>query len=409
MSRKILLMAAIPALASFAYWTLRLAWADHLSRKADLQAVVRAVALAAGDADIRLRLAARQQAEGIDPVAALEAATRLDPRNADAWMRLGLAEEMHGDFRHAGSHLLDAARVSRQFAPRWALTNYYFRRGDEEQFWHWARESLLMGYGDLNPIFRLCWNMGQDASMMERILPERNSVLNAYVQYWMQQAKPATAEGAAIGLAAMATPDDQSTLVTWCNRQIDAGSVPATVQVWNTLCTRHLLPYAPLDRNRAPLTDGDFAALSTNGGFAWRLPETSGVTSGRNRTTAYLWVAFSGDQPETCAPLVQFIPTAPGATYKVRYEYRTAGLPSVSGLRWTVFDASTGAGLAVSSWLAAADWRREEMSFSAPASGMVRLSLTCQRVPGATRLEGSLNLRRLSLNESQGEYRRTAP
>jgi hypothetical protein len=39
-----------------------------------------------------------------------------------------------------------------------------------------------MGYGDLKPVFRLCWNMSQDAGLIfERAIPERREVLDAYV------------------------------------------------------------------------------------------------------------------------------------------------------------------------------------------------------------------------------------
>jgi hypothetical protein len=398
-ARQIVLLAAIPAMILVAYWPLRLAWADHLSRAADAETVARAVRLSPGDADIRLKLAAAQQAAGADPSAALKAAAALDPGNAEAWMRLGAAAELRGDLQTAECSLLRAARASRQFAPRWALANYYFRRGDSAHFWPWARESLLMGYGDLNPVFRLCWNMSQDAeAVFARAIPERRAVLNAYVLFLMQQDRRAASEPVAVKLAASATPEDQTTLIEWCNWQLGAGAAAAPLEVWNTLCARHLLPYAPLDRDRAPLTDGGFAAESVGGGFAWRLAPGPGVTIGRNPSPRYLWVAFSGDQPEWCAPLWQFVPVTPGASYGFRFEYHTSELPPASGLRWNVFDARTGVDLSADSpWLSSPDWKRAEVRFTAPATGLVRLTLTCKRQPGATRIEGSVELRDLSM------------
>jgi hypothetical protein len=52
---------------------------------------------------------------------------------------------------------------------------------------------------------------------------------------------------------------------------------------------------------------------------------------------------------------------------------------------------------AASPWLSNTDWKPEEVRFTAPDSGLVRLTLICQRVQGATRIEGSLELRRLAL------------
>ena len=229
-----------------AYWTLRLAWADHLSRSAGAAAVARAVRLAPGDADFRLRLAAAQQAAGVDPTAALEAAVAADPGNAGAWMRLGLGAEMRGDPHAAENSLLEAARASRQFAPRWALANFYFRRGDEAQFWRWARESLRIGYDDVSPVFRLCWHMRPDAGLiLARAIPERRPILDAYLWFLMQGGRLAVSAPVAARLAASATMVDRPALIAWCNAQLDAGSVAATLDVWNMMCARHLLSYPP--------------------------------------------------------------------------------------------------------------------------------------------------------------------
>jgi hypothetical protein len=137
---------------------------------------------------------------------------------------------------------------------------------------------------------------------------------------------------------------------------------------------------------------------SIGGGFAWRFPPAPGVTVGRNRSPRYSWIAFSGDQPETCAPLWQYVPVTPGASYRLRFDYHTSELPSASGLRWSVFDARTGINLAPESpWLYSLDWKPEEVRFTAPAAGLVRLTLICQRMSGATRIEGSLELRGLAM------------
>jgi len=397
--RKLLFSAVIPALAFVAYWPLRLAWADHLSRARDPETVARAVILAPGDADVLLKLSDLQQAAGMDATPALLSAAALDPRNASTWTRLGLAAEMLGDFPTAESRLLEAARASRQFAPRWALANYYFRRGDAERFWPWVRESLLIGYGDLNPVFQLCWHTSEDAGLIfTRAIPDRREALSAYVRFLMQEGRLATSEPVALKLATQATMEDQETLLLWCNRQLDAGAVPATVEVWNALCARRLIPYAPLKRDRTPLTDGDFGAEFGAAGFAWRVTPGTGVAIGRNRSPQYLWVAFDGDQPEWCAPLQQFVPVRPHASYLVRFEYHTSELPAASGLRWSAFDARSGIDLAIASpWLSSPDWKGGELRFTAPPGGLVRLALTCRRLPGATRIEGSAALRHVSI------------
>ena len=392
-------LAAIPALTFAGYWSLRLAWADHLSRAADPETVERSVRLVPGDADIRIRHANQSEAAGADPSPALQSAAALDPANATVWVRLGLSAEMRGDLGAAERSLLRAARASRQFEPRWTLANYYARRADPAHFWPWARDSLLMAYADLNPVFQLCWSMSQDSTViLECAVPPRRSVLNAYLGFLLRENKLAAAQPVAARLAALATSEDRPALTAWCNQQLDRGSVPAAVQIWNTLCERRLLPYAPLDANCAPLTDGDFAAEPLGGGFAWRLAPLAGVAAGRNPSPRYLWFSFNGEQPEACEPLAQFLPLAPGARYRLRFAYRTSEIGEESGLCWRVFDARTGASMAASPWLSSPDWKTAELDFTtAPATVLARLTLTCRRLPGATRIEGGLSLRGFSL------------
>lgn len=398
--RKVSCAALALAAACAAYWPLRLAWAEHCSRAAAPETVARAVRLAPGDADFRLRLANAREAAGADPIPALEAAAALDPGNAAVWMRLGLAAELHGDFATAGRCLLEAARVSRQFEPSWTLANYYCRRNDPAHFWPWVRAALDMAYGDFNPVFELCWNMSRDGGqILARAIPERRAILNPYLWYLLQKNRLDAAAPVAAKLAALATPDDQAALLAWCDRRLEAGAVAAALEVWNTMCARRLLPYPPLDAGGAPLTDPGFASAPLGGGFGWRRPALAGVASGRHPAPAYVWFSWNGKQPESCEPLAQLMPLAPGARYRLRFEYRTNDIPLESGLRWRVFDSRTNADLAAGSpWLSSPDWKRDEFSFAATADTMLaRLALTYQRLPGATRIEGSLDLRRLSL------------
>jgi hypothetical protein len=376
-------------MAFLIYWSGRLAWADHLARAGDPAAI----RLAPGDADIRLRLAGYS-------ADALKAAAALDPGNADTWVRLGLAAEMRGDARAAESYMLEAARVSRQFAPRWTLASYYFRRGDRTHFWPWANEALAVGYGDLDALFELCWKMSPDGREIRALaVPDRAPVLNAYTHFLVRTGRLPASEPVAGALAAAATRDDLSTLSYWFNVQLDRGSVPAAVTVWNLLCTRHLLPYPPLDPNRAPLTDGDFQAPSpVVGGFAWRLPSVEGITAAFERQQRILRVEFNGNQPEACAPVMQYLPVSVGAAYRFDFEYRTAEIGPGGGLQWGVFDARTGTDVTDQSpWLSSNDWRYAEVRFHAPESGVARLTVVARRMPGQIRIAGSVELRGLAM------------
>jgi hypothetical protein len=143
-----------------------------------------------------------------------------------------------------------------------------------------------------------------------------------------------------------------------------------------------------------------FWAVLGSPGISASAPERiqASVVIGRNRSPRYLWVAFNGEQPETCAPLVQFVHVTPAASYDLLYQYHTSELPPASGLRWSAFDPRTGIDLTTASpWLSSPDWKTDEARFIAPAAGLVCVALICQRVHGAARIDGSVALRRVSM------------
>lgn len=98
---------AAAAFSTGAYWSMRLAYADHLRRKPDGEAVRRAIRLAPGDARTCRRWAALEP--GVS-VPALRAAVARDPRDSSAWIELGLEAERRGDLPMAEKCLLEAAR-----------------------------------------------------------------------------------------------------------------------------------------------------------------------------------------------------------------------------------------------------------------------------------------------------------
>jgi hypothetical protein len=251
-----------------------------------------------------------------------------------------------------------------------------------------------MGYGDLNPVFRLCWNMRQDAGIiLARAIPERRAVLNAYVLFLMQEGRLAASEPVAAKLAALATSDDQWTLIAWCNRQLDAGAVPAALEVWNTLCARHLLPYAPLDRDRAPLTDGDFRRRP------WRRLRVAagpwpGVTMGRNRSPRYLWVAFQRRSTGNVRAAVAIRTRDTGR--ELQFAFRVPHIGTAVRQRFALERIRRADGHRSGGRLALAfqpGLEARGTAFHGAGRGLVRLTLTCQRLPGATRIEVRWSLR----------------
>jgi hypothetical protein len=391
-------------LCAAAYWTLRLAYADHLAGSKVPEDIARATRLAPANSRYWLLWADGLELAGEHSGDAVERAVSANPQEAAVWIQAGLRAEMDGNYRRAEHDLLEAARLSRQYAPRWTLANFYFRRDDPEKFWRWTHSAGEWAYGDRTPLFQLAWAASQDAStILERAIPDTAPSLSAYLGFLIETNRLEAAEGVAARLAPVATGESRSVLLTYINRQIDSQRPAPGLNAWNTLCARGLLPYPALDASHGRLlTNGDFAQPPLGSGFDWRVPQIEGVASVRSGSPAYVRLAFSGKQPEDCRPLSQLLSVTPGAAYKLRFEYQTEGIPVEAGPRWRIYDATGHTELpGHSPLLASDDWRTEAASFTAGTdTRWVWVTLGYQRMPGTTRIEGSLTLRNISLEEA---------
>ena len=141
------------------YWSVRLAWADRLSRDRGLASRERAVRLAPLSATLHERLADLR-----DALPDWQTAASLDPANADQFERLGQQAEMAGDFALAERSLLRAVELSRLYQPRYLLAQYYFRRQNRAAWERWSREAFAVAPGDVTPLLELAWRMTPTAA-----------------------------------------------------------------------------------------------------------------------------------------------------------------------------------------------------------------------------------------------------
>ena len=369
--------------------TAMLGWEDHLSRAGSRDAVETAIRLAPGDGRNYVALASLG---GADRSLPLDKAVNASPYNSQAWIALGLDAEFQGDRIRAERCLLQAARVDRTYAPRWSLANFYFRVNSREKCLPWLREAARMSYGDPRPLAQLAWNLAEDAPGALAALSDRPPVLESYVSLLLDHGRLGPAEVAAGKLLDTAGKGAAGAALIYCDRFLDAGRPEASLRLWNRMATARCIPLPPLDADRGPhLTNGDFASQPLSRGFDWRPQGVAGVEMVRQLAGGGLRLSFSGEQPESCMLLLQRVALAPGRRWRLRFEYRSQGMPADTGLRWR----TTGA-----EWPAPASdaWSEVAFEFRTPASGnVVPLVLAYERAPGTTRTEGSFWLRRLRL------------
>lgn len=394
--RRFTALVALASLGTAAYWTLRLAYADRLFHTGVSTAVARARELAPGNATYFTAA----EDSGERPV--LEAAVALHPYYAQGWIELGLAAELAGDTARAEHLLLEAARVDKTYEPRWTLANFYFRRGDRQGLWRWAKKALEIAYQDQTSLFLLCWRMSSDpAEILSGAIPNQPRSLAQYLSFLIQRENLDAAEAVGDLLAPQAGEAETPLLLFYCDRLLQKGRDRPALRFWNTLCLRHRIVRQPLQPGSGvSLTNGDFSAVPLETAFDWRLPRAEGIAFVVPAGPAGgLRASFSGRQPEASRVLEQVLPLLPSRRYRLRFSYRTEGIAAGSGLRWEVARLTGGEWSAGSADLYGENWKQEEFDFTTPPDmGLGRLALSYRRALGTTRIEGSVWLRQVSLD-----------
>jgi len=376
---RIINVAALLVIAIAMVYSIRLAIADTAFRKQTPEGVARALQILPDRASYLLLRALQMDYDGQDSTALLETAARVNPVSSAPRIRLGLAAETRDDFQGAEKWLMDAARVDRQFEPRWTLANFYFRRERPDQFWKWMRSALEVSYGDRRLAFDLCWRMSQDPNeVLARAIPDKHEVLAAYLYYVLDQHREA-AGPVALKLAAWHDSADVPPLEVACDVLLDSGKVAEARELW-----RHL-GYS----QTGLITNGDFATEPTGHGFDWRPAHPPGVTDiqvpGAHR------ILFSGRQPESCELLRQFVVLQVGKSYLLRWEARTRDFGSPTGIEWSAGQTRGGIDRT-------GDWQSGALEFKAGMSVMP-ITLGYQRPTGQARAEGSIEIRNVTLAE----------
>ena len=366
-----------------AYWTARLAWAEHLSRSSDLSSRVEAVRLCSS-ATLYERLAEKREELGGDPLPDLEQAVALEPENAAWRLRLGLRAEWSGDLGLAERSYREAARLSRQYQPRYLLAQYYFRRQNADLFGEWSRAAFATAYGDVAPLLDLCWRMQPNAQwLVEQSPAGRPEIASQFLLFLARRHQTGAGLSLALRLTATAKSEDLPALLEYCNQCLYEGDGASAAGVWNALCLRRLLPGRPLDAARGvSLTNGSFEHPPTGTGFDWRLEKAPWLRFAQ--FNGGLRLTFSGNQPESCLLASEYVPVLPGSCYRLRLAPQPPGMPSPEGLEWMVYDPS---GKALATGRTTDRW----LTFT-PATAVVRLGLIYQRPLGSTRLEGSVSI-----------------
>jgi hypothetical protein len=327
-------------------------------------------------------------------------ALNLNPWRTEFWLAQSVIQELNQDPSSSEKSLLEAARVSRYYVPRWTLANFYYRRHDPAQFRTWAREALATARtaADVPSILQMSRKLGLSSDDIRRnVLPDRPDVLHAYLQEVLRDKSWDQLYLLARKLSTIGSSDHRDTILASAEALFDAGRTDAAVDLWNTAAQQHWIPYASLKPSTGlSLTNGTFTLDPLSSAFDWKIRENDGITAARPPTGG-LQFEFSGKQQEACELLSQNIPLMPARKYEFRVKYRTTGILPGTGLHWRLLGPN-GTAIAEGRSFSSEDLTEDTFAFQSPRQQMpLRLSLFYARVPGTVRVEGRLYLHSLQL------------
>jgi len=335
----------------------------------------------------------------------LQRATELNPFDSASWIQLGFLTELdRHDPQAAERYYLKAATVDHMFQPKWTLTNFYFRRQNEDQFFRWARATLAITPYAPDPVFTQMWLMTQDAKRIEAAIPERPRTLLQYAGF-LASSKRFLSIPPIVQRLVDAVPawdahawgrDDMLAEIE--DRLLAEGYRDAALGVWASMShARWIAGTIPTPHH--PLTNGEFSLPFYGHGFDWVVATAAGVSIDLLPDKRSLRVTFSGDQAEHCDVLRQYLPVEPGREYEMQWLATGLQINTPSGLSWRVQPVpglNTSAPSLFSGDILGGTtgvWR-----FRVPAAtNLCALTLEYTRPLGAVRARGVVRLESISL------------
>jgi tetratricopeptide (TPR) repeat protein len=367
----------------------RIAVADHLASAdtiADLQQSLRWWPL---NTKTYERLAFLQSRAGDENSAraSLQAAIRIEPTRSALWIDLARIQENAQELAAAEASLKQAVARDRLFAPIWALTNFYARRGNLQQFWPAAQGALDISYDQGLAVWSLAHQIDSDAKrVLGRLKPRDPADLVSYLKILLDRDDLAGALFVSERIPAQG-PHHEALL-----RLVDAllgkQEFESAHHIWERLFPN---PRGSLLFNAA------FDSAPRHRGFDWRLPGLHAVAQQVNATDQSLQITFDGTQGLDIVPASQLVLLPDAGTYELRWTSRVEARIPAKGLTWMVTDAQGHEPVAQSGEMNMADWRTSTLSFRVDRPQVVQLRLRAARPYGGMRFEGDLWIRDLTL------------
>ena len=320
-----------------AIYSLLLARANWLFRQDTAVSVPASVELVPFNSEYLARLAAWKPQQKI---ALLERAVAVNPFDFESWIQLGFAREFQLHETPAAEQCyLRAAAVNKMFLPRWTLTNYYFRHANEAEFFKWANATLAITPYSPEPVFVQLWLMSQESAKIAHAIPDRPRILLPYAWFLsntQQYASLASVVQRLMKAAGNRNPrawgrDDL--LANIEDRLLASHNGQLALDIWTSMVKAGWLAESVPTAGH-PLTNGDFRTLLYRHGFDWIPANVDGTTAQQFPSNGQLRLQFSGNEPERCMLLEEYLPLQAGRNYRINWQAQMRLADTPSGLHW---------------------------------------------------------------------------
>ncbi len=260
---------------------------------------------------------AMREAADSDPAQAerwLERLVKLEPRDAEARVRLATLVEWRGDVAHARELVRQAARDDRRYRTQWARLDFERRHPENDDVWQTASRCLQMSYGDRRALIEALWELRPDGRfLLSRIIPDVPAVLYYTTLFLMEQGELGAAREAFGRLAALPYVSESrsnagvvATAVERAHLGLDLtdlhldrrGAEPAAA-LWALMQERRLVQAKGTAQE---IVNARFESEPLGRGFDWRVAATSGVEM---RRTQDGFAVDLGARPPERVPLLE--------------------------------------------------------------------------------------------------------
>ena len=347
-ARRVALVASLALAGLVMAMAGRLWLADRWVDSRSIPSIERGIHLEPGNADAWDRLGRAQQwdLENPDTTAAIldfQKAVRYEPESPYYWIDLGGAYEQSGDIakaRAAFEHARAVYPISAQVA--WFYGNFLLRQQDSVAGMEEIRRAVRSDPLILPLAISRVWHSGHDIDSVVQMLPPEPNAYFATLDFFASAHDPDPALVVWQKLLALGKPLPLARSFPFLDDLIHQDRSADARRVWLEALAAASLPHDP-PADQSLIWNGSFAQPFAEGGLGWRWDSPVGTAidfdtarvAGSGRS---LRIDFGGGtNPELGSPS-EYVPVEPGRVYNFRAYLHTDRISTESGMRFSIID-----------------------------------------------------------------------